>query len=309
MRYILELTNLDRSNYNGLQTTLTKRISHGLSIVAGYTYSHALDTGSASNYVYLPANSASGSRNSEYASSDFDLRHRLTVAFSYTIPGKKSPGQLLEGWQINGIVTLQSPQPWTVLDTTSDLSGIGNTGFTNSGVTNGDRWNYYGSTADFTPGTTTGLPFFAGTSNAKCLSQATANGPGAVASLAAFGCFAKGNSILIPPAPGTLGNMARNMFPDLGFKNVNASIFKNWRFKERYGVQFRAEFFNVLNHPNFQNPYGGVSGYGNGGAADPSTGSSRIFGCGCATPDVGAGNPVIGSGSMRAIQLGLKLSF
>jgi hypothetical protein len=94
------------------------------------------------------------------------------------------------------------------------------------------------------------------------------------------------------------------MFPDLGFKNLNASIYKNWKFKERYGVQFRAEFFNVLNHPNFQNPYGSVGGIGNN---DPS--SPGGFGCGCNTPDVGAGNPIIGSGSMRAIQLGLKLSF
>jgi hypothetical protein len=104
-----------------------------------------------------------------------------------------------------------------------------------------------------------------------------------------------------------LGNLSRNAFPDLGFKNVNASIYKNWTFKERYSAQFRAEFFNLFNHPNFQNPYGGVSGWGSGAYDDPS--QTTIYGCGCATPDVGAGNPVIGSGSMRAIQLGLKLIF
>jgi len=309
MNYIIQATNLDRSNYNGLQTTLTQRVSHGVSLTAGYTYSHSLDTSSLNSFYFLPINSASGSRNSEYASSDFDLRHRLTIAFSYAIPGKKSWGQLLEGWQVNGIMTLQSAQPWTVVDTGNDLSGTGNNGLTLSGVGNGDRWNYYGNYADFKPGTTAGIPFFAGTSNPQCLSQATANGPGAVASLNAFGCFAKGSSILIPPAPGTLGTLGRNAFPDLGFKNLNASIYKNWKFKERYGVQFRAEFFNVLNHPNFNNPYGGVSGYGSGAYDDPSTGNANQFGCGCSTPDVGAGNPIIGSGSMRAIQLGLKLSF
>jgi hypothetical protein len=309
MNYIIQKTNLDRSNYNGLQTTLTKRVSHGLSITAGYTYSHALDTSSLNSFYFLPLNSASGSRNSEYASSDFDMKHRLTVAFSYAIPGKKAPGQLLEGWQINSIVTLQSAQPWTAVDTGSDLSGTGNNGLTLSGVGQGDRWNYYGNYADFKPGATNGIPFFDGTSNPKCLAQAKANGPAAVASLENFGCFAQGNSILIPPAPGTLGTLGRNPFRDFGFKNVNASIYKNWKFKERYGVQFRAEFFNVFNHPNFQNPYGGVSGYGSGAYDDPSTGNANQFGCGCATPDVGAGNPVIGSGSMRAIQLGLKLLF
>ena len=309
MKYITQLANRDRSNYDGLQTTLTKRVSHGLSIVAGYTYSHSLDTSSLNSFYFLPANSASGSRNSEYASADFDLRHRLTIAFNYAIPGKKSPGQLLEGWQINGVVTLQSPQAWTAVDTANDISGTGNNGLTLSGVGNGDRWNYFGNFADFKPGISNGIPFFDGTSNAKCLSQATAMGPGAVASLKAFGCFAQGNSILIPPAPGTLGTLARNTFRDLGFKNVNASIYKNWKFKERYGIQFRAEFFNVFNHPNFQNPYGGVSGYGSGAFDDPSTGNANQFGCGCATPDVGGGNPVIGSGSNRAVQLGLKLSF
>ncbi len=307
LQNIIKIGNYDRSNYNGLQATLTKRVSHGLSVIAGYTYSHALDSGSLNAFYLLPLNSASGSHASEYASSDFDLRHRLTVAFTYALPGRKSPGQLLQGWQVSGIVTVQSAQPWTGIDTGNDLSGTGNNGYRNGGGTSGDRWNFYGKYADFKPGTTTAIAYFAGASNAKCLAQATANGPGAVASLTNFGCYAQGSSILIPPAPGTLGNMARNSFRDLGFKNVNASIYKNWKFKERYNAQFRAEFFNVFNHPNFMNPYGGVSGYGSGATADPS--NPNLFGCSCATPDVGAGNPVIGSGSMRAIQLGFKFIF
>jgi hypothetical protein len=81
------------------------------------------------------------------------------------------------------------------------------------------------------------------------------------------------------------------------------SLAKNWHFGERLRAQFRAEFFNIFNHPNFANPYGGQNGFG---FNDPSV---QPFGCGCATPDVAAANPVIGSGGSRAVQLGLKFMF
>ena len=108
---------------------------------------------------------------------------------------------------------------------------------------------------------------------------------------------------MIPPALGQFGNMGRNTFPDSGFSNVDFSVAKNWHFSERFRAQFRAEFFNIFNHPNLANPYGGQNGFG---LNDPSAGR---FGCGCATPDVAAANPVIGSGGSRAVQLGLKLTF
>jgi hypothetical protein len=101
--------------------------------------------------------------------------------------------------------------------------------------------------------------------------------------------------------------MGRNIFRDSGFRNWDLSVTKQVRFGERLNAQFRAEFFNVLNHPNFTNPYGASSAYGIGSFADPSQTSQ--FGCGCATPDQAAGNPVLGSGGNRAMQLGLKLIF
>jgi len=111
---------------------------------------------------------------------------------------------------------------------------------------------------------------------------------------------------MVPPTLGTFGTMGRNIFRDSGFKNVDFSIFKNFAFKERFGVQFRAEFFNLFNHPIFANPYGASSGT-SGGQNDPST--PLAFGGTPGTPDVNAGNPIVGSGSSRAIQLGLKLTF
>ena len=59
----------------------------------------------------------------------------------------------------------------------------------------------------------------------------------------------RGNSVLFPAALGTYGDATRNIFRDSGFRNWDLSVTKNWKFKERYDAQFRAEFFNVLNHP------------------------------------------------------------
>jgi carboxypeptidase family protein len=307
LSFIYQMENIYRSNYNGLQTTLTARNYHGFTAVIGYTYSHSLDDVGA-NWDFgaglgLPTDSNHPER--EYASSDFDMRHRFTLSMTYAIPGKKSFAQLLEGWQLNSIVSLYGAQPFGVMDAGSDVSLTGEAN---------DRWDFFGNPKDF-KSTPTGLPFFAGsgdptnpTSNAACNAQAlaldggVAGGP-ATSALAGFGCFANRGSFMIPPAFGTFGTMGRNIFRDTGFHNWDFSVAKNWKFGERFGAQFRAEFFNVLNHPNFANPFGGQNGWAHN---DPSTGS---FACACATPDVAASNPVIGSGGSRAVQLGLKLLF
>jgi hypothetical protein len=125
--------------------------------------------------------------------------------------------------------------------------------------------------------------------------------------LATGGCYVSpnGRSVMTPPKAGTYGTMGRNIFRDRGFKNLDFSLFKDFKVKERYGAEFRVEFFNVFNHPNVANPYGASNGWGTG--MDPS--NAAQFGCGCATPDVAAGNPLVGSGSSRVLQLGLKLTF
>ena len=311
---IFQMGNIYRSNYNGLQVTLNSRNFHGLSMVAGYTWSHALDDVSANwDFGYgsgLPQNAYNPG--AEYANSDFDVRQRFTLSLTYAIPGKKGYAQALEGWEINSIVTLQSPQFWGPMDEGTDAAGIGPLPVSPPANTP-IRWSFYGNTNDFKP-TPTGLPYFGGnnspsdpSSNPACNAKAlTLDGgsPGAsTESLAFFGCYASGSSIMIPPPLGQFGNMGRNTFPDLGFKDVDFSIAKNWHFTERFHAQFRAEFFNIFNHPNLANPYGGQNGFG---FNDPSV---QPFGCACATPDVAAANPVIGSGGSRAVQLGLKLLF
>ena len=120
LQFINYLTNLDRSNYNGLQATLTARNYHNLSVVAGYTYAHALDDASHNFGTVVPQDSTNP--NAMYGPSDFDIRHRFTLSVTYDIPGKKSPAQLLEGWQLNSIVTLQTSQPWDAVDTADNIS-------------------------------------------------------------------------------------------------------------------------------------------------------------------------------------------
>ena len=305
---IFQMGNVYRSNYNGLQATLTARNYHGLSAVAGYTFSHALDDVGANWHfgygVGLPQDSYNLGR--EYAGSDFDVRHRLTLSLTYAIPGKKGFGQALEGWEINSIVTLQTPQYWGPIDLGTDASGTGPLPVSPP-ATSPIRWSFFGKPSDFKSGPAP-IPFFAGASNSACAAQALSLdggdplGPSTTA-LNLFGCYAKGSSMMIPPPLGHFGNMGRNTFPDSGFRTFDFSLAKNWHFGERFRAQFRAEFFNIFNHPNFANPYGGQNGYGQN---DPSTG---FFGCGCATPDVAAANPVVGSGGSRAVQLGLKLIF
>jgi hypothetical protein len=299
---IFMMGNVYRSNYDGLQATLTSRNYHGLTMIAGYTYSHALDDVGA-NWDFgagygLPQNS--NNLAAEYGNSDFDVRHRLTLSITYAIPGKKGFGQMLEGWEINSIATLASPQYWGPIDLTTDIVGLGGLPVSPPQGTP-MRWDFSGNPSDFKSGPTP-IPYFPGASNAAC--AAKANTPALMTSLTAFGCYAKGNSIMTPPAYGTFGTMRRNIFPDSGFRNLDFSLAKNWHLGERLRAQFRAEFFNIFNHPNFANPYGGQNGYGQNDPGAPGT-----FGCGCATPDIAAANPAVGSGGPRSIQLGLKFIF
>jgi hypothetical protein len=312
------MANVYRSNYNGLQATLNARNYHGLNMVLGYTYSHASDNVGANwDFGYgsgLPQNSYNPG--AEYANSDFDIRHRLTLSLTYAIPGRTGHGQMLEGWEINSITTLQSPQHWGPIDLGTDAAGTGALPVSPP-ATAPIRWSFYhagsaglGNPSDFKSRKGTGIPFYAPgdpSMPSGCTASALAadgGNPGAeTAALNLFGCYAAGNSVMMAPPLGQFGNMGRNMFPDTGFRNFDFSIAKNFHIRETMRLQFRMEFFNILNHPNFANPYGGQNGFG---LNDPSV---HPFGCGCATPDVAAANPAVGSGGPRSVQISGRFIF
>jgi hypothetical protein len=168
----------------------------------------------------------------------------------------------------------------------------------------GDYWNLYGQASDFSKifGRTTPVPYFPGSAApAACTAAAAAeptnsNVPGSsgLASLASFGCYMAGKSVIVPPAFGTIGNMYRNEITGAPFREWDFSVAKQWRFWERVTAQFRAEFFNLTNSRN----YGAASG-------DPVFSSSF----GVSTAPVTAGNAVNGTGDSRRVQMGLKFMF
>ncbi len=251
--YIYQIGNSAYSNYNSLQVSLTKRMSHGLLFNVGYTYGHGLDNGSLNRFGLNPENSNNLAQ--DYGNSDFDVRHRLTATVTYNIPGIKGYGQLLEGWQINTIITFATAQPWLTYDPNDNFSGT---------FENTDRWNITGAPADFSSGLNSfplcrlrrqpdfhnntpanmtcsianpyGIRQTLSTAATTAATAACPSGRLSGATLQNAGCYVSpnGNSFITPPALGTFGNMGRNILRDSGFKNWDMSVFKNFKFKERY---------------------------------------------------------------------------
>lgn len=284
-----EFGNAENSSYDGLQVTYKTHTWKGLNIVSGYTYAHSIDD-STSNRHFNVQNSLDVA--GERGNSDFDIRHRFTFAVTYAIPGRESFAQLLEGWQLNSIVILESGMPYTLFDFDDDISFTGEFN---------DRWNITGSPNNIHWSKTTPIPFIDPSTfitdgsgnviggNQQCINAA---GPAAVNQLATYGCYVSGATALTPPANGTFGDSGRNIFRGPDFANWDFSMSKNTKLGEHLTLQIRAEFFNILNHPNFT------------GINDNLAGSNP--GLAAFTPDLGASNPVLGSGGSRHIQLGAK---
>jgi hypothetical protein len=233
LQFIDQTQNFARSNYHSLQATLTQRFSRGVAFKTGYTYGHGLDDGSRNRFARTPQDGRHPEL--EYASSDSDVRHRLTITGSYDIPGIKRFGQLLDGWKLNTIVNLQTAQPWNIQDGGNDFSGTGE---------RVDRWNFYGNPQDFSGSGGSGLPYCdfsnyitKGIAGVNCYRQSIVSGiytnlPASLAqqclavapdlsTLAQGGCYVSGKSVMVPPKQGTFGTMGRNIFRDTGFKNVD----------------------------------------------------------------------------------------
>ena len=117
----------------------------------------------------------------------------------------------------------------------------------------------------------------------------------ALAALANSACYIQNGGVLTPPAYGTLGDAGKGFFRGQNYDNVDFSVLKLWKLKERYSAEFRVEFFNLFNRADFAAP----------ATTNPSSGSG--FGTAQATPD--SANPVLGSGGPRHIQFGLKLTY
>lgn len=341
--------NYQTSNYNSLQATLTARNFRGLTLTGGYTLSKALGdaSGQGTGGGCTPNDTYASLKSQCYGPTEFDIRNRVTISGTYAIPGRSGFGQLLEGWSINAVAIIQSGLPWGIADLSNDFAGTGDVNNTWDFLS-ANTIGALGNPNDFKavrnflsvplpPSGAPGIPWYPG-ANQKitcaavgglctsvgqkvtgstqtspggiCYQQSNALGPLAVASLANNGCYAQGNSVLIPAAYGSYGTLQlRGPWRDNGYSNVDFSFTKTFKFKERFTAQFRGEFFNIFNWTHFVNPAGGPGG--GGASLDPSTAGSTGNGLGYVTntPDIAGSNPVLGSGGPRAIQLGLKLAF
>jgi hypothetical protein len=240
----------------------------------------------------------------EYAPSNFNIPNRFTWNFAYELPKMGGNWQKLKnGWGINSILTLQDGQPFQLnYNFEDDYSGSGN-GFDRPDVVGPikynprDPFNYLDMTSFAIPCTIQ-----------PGLTSSTITG-------SAQDCI-----------PGTrhFGDEGRNSLHGPAFKEWNFAFYKTTPITERLTMQLRADFFNILNHPNFANPFlpafiadaaGPSSSICNGGAGCGfvANGAGREVGNGgyhiTATGDVGIGNPFIGGGGPRGIQLAAVFRF
>ncbi|MFZ3214697.1 MAG: TonB-dependent receptor [Candidatus Acidiferrales bacterium] len=295
--YINQLQANARSNYNSLQTSLHVNDWHGVTSVVNYVWSHSLDTASDSFDFEPNASQPNNSTqpNLEYGNSNFDIRNRFTWIFAYDLPHMGGDWQKLKnGWGLNSAVTLQDGQPFQMnYSFEDDFSGSGE-GFDRPDIVApvvyhpNDPSNYVN------------LDAFAIPCTLSAYALNTANGP---LTQSAQDC-----------APGSrhFGDEGRDSLRGPSFKQWDFAIFKNTQLTEHLGMQLRAEFFNILNHPNFANPFlpefiadpaeGGLVANGN---RETGSGGYGIT----ATGDVGIGNPFLGGGAPRGIQLAAKFSF
>ncbi len=287
--YMLQQETTAKSNYNSLQASLRVNGWHGVTSIVNYVWSRSFDT--ASDGEDFEPNAAQPNDSTrpqlEYGPSNFDVPHRFTWIFGYELPTRGGNVQWLKnGWGFNSTLTLQSGQPFQLnYNFQDDFSGSGE-GFDRPDVIG--PIVYHGSN-----------PFnFLDMSSFAIPCTVTA------ATGVAADCV-----------PGTrhFGNMRRNSLRGPSFRQWDVALFKNFNVTEHSALQIRAEIFNVLNHPNFASPFlpnfiadaGQTGNWALRGNREVTTGGFVLG----ATGDVGVGNPFLGGGGPRGIQLAAKFTF
>lgn len=245
------------SNYNALQSSITKRLSHGLQFLGSYTFSRNLDetSGSSGSEVFelwLLTNDQRNPRG-DYGLTDFDRTHRGVLSLTYTTPALASTPALVRhaiaGWQASGIFVAQSGTPITILDD-------------NAGAVYG---NY---------------PF----ENRAQLSGLRTTTTGSLHARALGGYLDPNGFTSAPEAPnGTnsgdtdFGNSGVGLVRGPGQHNLDMALERTIPIVESQSLHFRAEFFNVTNTPNFANPINSVSAGASFGIITATSSNPRII--------------------------------
>jgi hypothetical protein len=236
------------SSYHALILRLERRFAHGLSFVAGYTFGKSIDTASGLNGTNQPQDNYN--LKAERGLSDFDVRQRFVLSSTWELPFGAERRWLKEGWkarlfgqwQLANILTLQTGQPLTAVLPTA-LSGTQSNGTDRPDLIANPNWpvnrrdpsRWFSTEAFRTP------PIF----------------------FDALGAFS------IP------GNEGRNVITGPDVKDWDASLERHARLNERANLVFRADFFNLTNHPNFDRP-GLIVGTSNFGRISSAQNSRQI---------------------------------
>jgi hypothetical protein len=252
-------------DYNGASVKVTQRFSSGLTTLIGYTWSKSLDDSSAIRGTaadFAPENALC--RSCDYGPSSFNVPHRLVASILYTLPfgrGKRLlnrggvVNQIVGGWQSSTIFTAQSG---AALDTSSwDAAGV-------AILPSSNRLNCVGS-----------QPYAATPNSSHYLNISNFT-----------------NAVTTPGSYSSFGNCGRNNLIGPSWWNWDFSVLKDFRIRENHGLQFRAEMFNIANHPQLGNPT--VTWGNQGPTAQPIFGTIR---------------QTISPTSMRQIQFALKYYF
>ena len=278
------------STYNSLQASLTRRFSKGLQLLASYTYAKSIDN--ASGQAELDTTTILGNQLDSRANrgvSDFDLTHRFVLSYLWDLPhpafaARSSAGRLLlSNWQVAGIITAMSGQPFDIVDSAAGSFYFG----ANSGYANGLKKYPSGTLLLAVSRVAPGAQL--GRANVR---PTVLRGQVIPTSNGAATASATGTDI---------GNIGRNVLRGPGQNNVDFSIIKRFPIGESKNLEFRAEFYNLFNHVNFANP---ISNFN----AVPSTSINPNNGQIIGNPG-DFGRITSTSNNPRLIQFALKLNF
>ncbi len=288
--YVNQIETSAISNYNSLQGSLKLQNWHNLTSTVNYTWSHSIDTASDGLDFVPNASMPDNSFNprGERASSNFDVRQRLQWYWTYNVPKFHEAGKILNGWALDGMFNVATGQPYTVSYLfEGDYNGTG---------------EYYGR-PDIV-----GNPY-TGASGTNLLNLEAFAAPCTIDTDPNSATY---ESCLGGWHPGSEG---RNAFNASKYVNFDFSLNKTSHLTEKVSMELRADFFNIFNHPNLSNPLlpgFGVDVFGSGHIE----GTRLIAGEGpgsylatTATPDVGSGNPYLGGGGPRSMQMAVHITF
>ncbi len=299
--YVFQENSTGISNYNSLQASLRINNYHGFMSIVNYVWSKSLDNSSDGEDFVVNAAQPQDSNNPqrEYGPSNFNVPNRFVWVAGYELPHQGGDwSRLKNGWGFDSTATLQSGQPFTLNYNFEDDYSGGGDGFDRPDVVGPIIYNKR-NPANYLQLSSFAMP---------CLVNVTP----ATSSGFASDCV-----------PGTrhYGDLGRNSLVGPTYKQWDLAIYKNTPITERLSLQLRADFFNILNHPNFANPVlpafiadpsANIQACGTGPCGFHVNGNREVGNGGyqiAATGDVGVGNPFLGGGAPRGIQLAAKFTF